>query len=243
PMVLLFGGPDEAIEGDAEALVHLLEAPGIAGRKFARREPLVLRGLNHLQPVLVGTGQEEHVLAVEPRKARQRIGCDRLIGVADMWLTVRIGDRGRDVEDVFARWGRRNGNGSGLGDGLLGLRFGSPGLCSLYLRSLGLGRLGLRSVGFRSRLLRSFLGRSFFSRLFCYFPGSLLPGLLPGFPVLDFFGLLHDTFFRRRLGGTLGSLLGLFLLRRLLGHSEILMVQLERNLRDRRSERRLPCCF
>jgi hypothetical protein len=39
--------------------------------------------------VLVGAGEEEHILAVEPLKPRQRIGRDRLIGVADMRNAVR----------------------------------------------------------------------------------------------------------------------------------------------------------
>ena len=100
--MLFLRGADEAVEGDVEALIHLLEAAGIAGRKFRRRQALVLRGLDHLQPVLVGAGQEEHVLAVKPRKTRQRVRGDRLIGVADMRLAVRIGDGGGDVEDVLA---------------------------------------------------------------------------------------------------------------------------------------------
>ena len=58
------------------------------------------RGLDHLQAVLVGAGQEEHVLAVKPLKSRQRIGRDRLIGVTDMRHPVRICDGGRDVERV-----------------------------------------------------------------------------------------------------------------------------------------------
>ena len=101
--MLRFGGADETVEGDVETLVHGLEAAGVARRKILGRQPLGLRGLDHLQAVLVGAGQEEHVLAVEPRKTRQRIGRNRLIGVADMRLAVRIGDGGRDVEDVFAR--------------------------------------------------------------------------------------------------------------------------------------------
>ncbi len=42
------------------------------------------------QAVLVGAGQEEHVLAVEPLEARQRIGRDRLIGMADVRRAVWI---------------------------------------------------------------------------------------------------------------------------------------------------------
>ena len=47
--------------------------------------------------MLVGAGQEEDVVAVEPHEAGDRVGRDRLIGVADMRRAVRIGDRGGDV--------------------------------------------------------------------------------------------------------------------------------------------------
>ena len=121
-MMLLLGGADEAIEGDIQPLIHLLEPRGIARRQFHRRQVLLLRGLDHLQAVLVGAGQEEHVLAVEPLKARQRIGRDRLIGVADMRRAVRIGDRGRDVEGVPCRRCRRFCNARGLAGRGAGLR-------------------------------------------------------------------------------------------------------------------------
>ncbi len=101
--MLRFGGADVAVERDVEALVHRLETPGVARRKVLDGQPFRLRGLHHLQAVLVGAGQEEHVLAVEALEARQRVGGDRLIGVTDMRLAVRIGDRGRDVEQVAAR--------------------------------------------------------------------------------------------------------------------------------------------
>ena len=104
--------------------IHLLEARGVAGREFQRRQLFGFRGLDHLQAVLVGAGEEEHVLAVEPLKARQRVGRDRLIGVADMRHAVRIGDRGRDVEGCCVPTGpavlRRCGR-FALGAGLDGL--------------------------------------------------------------------------------------------------------------------------
>jgi hypothetical protein len=34
--------------------------------------------------VLVGAGQEQHVIAVEPLEAGERIGGQRLVGLADM---------------------------------------------------------------------------------------------------------------------------------------------------------------
>ena len=59
--------------------------------------PSLRRGLLDLLAVLVGAGQEEHVVAVEPLEARDGVGRDHLIGVADMRHAVRIGDRGGDV--------------------------------------------------------------------------------------------------------------------------------------------------
>jgi hypothetical protein len=53
--------------------------------------------------MLIGAGQEEYILAVEPLEAGQRVGCDRLIGVTDMRIAVGIGDRGRDVEFLRRR--------------------------------------------------------------------------------------------------------------------------------------------
>src|SRR4051812_27074115 len=103
------GGAYETVERDVEPLVHRLEVAGIAGRELSWRQPLVLRGLDHLQAVLVGAGQEEHVLAVEPREARDGIGGNRLIGVADMRIAVRIRDGGGDVEGIaLSGWRRRN---------------------------------------------------------------------------------------------------------------------------------------
>ena len=153
--MLLLRGADEAVERDVEALVHLLEAPRVAGRRApAVGSPSASRGLHHLQAVLVGAGQEEHVLAVEPLKARQRIGRDRLIGVADMRHAVRIGDRGRDVEGVAAR--RRPARLCGAE------RLSSRGVPSARLRGgvLATGGCFRRRNGFFDfALLRGFLRR------------------------------------------------------------------------------------
>jgi hypothetical protein len=52
--------------------------------------------------MLVGAGEEKHVLAIEPLEARQRIGRDRFIGMADMGLAIWVSDGSRNVEDVSA---------------------------------------------------------------------------------------------------------------------------------------------
>ena len=57
-------------------------------------------GLGHLQAVLVGAGQEAHVEAVEPLEPGDRVGGDVLVGVSDVRIAIRVGDRGRDVEGL-----------------------------------------------------------------------------------------------------------------------------------------------
>ena len=96
-MVFFFRGADEAVVANVEDAVHVLELRGVARRQIGRRQAFLRRGLHHLLAVLVGAGEKEHVLAIEPLEARQGIGRDRLIGVADMRYAVGIGDRGRDV--------------------------------------------------------------------------------------------------------------------------------------------------
>ena len=56
----------------------------VAVGKRARGKTLLLRRLLHLEAVLVGAREEEHVLAVEPLEARDRVGGDRLVGMAEV---------------------------------------------------------------------------------------------------------------------------------------------------------------
>jgi hypothetical protein len=94
----LLRGADEIVIGAAERLDHLLEERRVAVGKRARRQALTRRRLLHLDAVLVRAGEEIDLAAVEPLKAGNGIRSQRLIGVADMGRSVRIGDRGRDVE-------------------------------------------------------------------------------------------------------------------------------------------------
>jgi hypothetical protein len=71
----------------------------------ARIDASVARRLGHLEPMFVGAGHEEHVAAIEPVEARDRIRGDRLVGVADMRAPVGVADSGGDVE----RLGHRSG--------------------------------------------------------------------------------------------------------------------------------------
>ena len=59
---------------------------------FIGRDAELGRGLLHLEAVRVDAGHEKHRVAVEPLEARERIRRHGLIGVADMRLSVGIGD-------------------------------------------------------------------------------------------------------------------------------------------------------
>ena len=96
----LLGRADEVVVRKAERLRHLDEARGVAIGQRARRDPFPLRRLLHLEAVLVGAGQEEDVLAVEPLETRDHVGGDGLVSVADMRHAVRVGDGRRNVEFV-----------------------------------------------------------------------------------------------------------------------------------------------
>ena len=91
-MVALLGGADECVVRAIHSLDHCLEARHIAFDQLARGEFLADRGLLHLLAVLVGSGEEEHVVAVEPHEAGDRIGGDRLVGVADVGRAIGIGN-------------------------------------------------------------------------------------------------------------------------------------------------------
>ena len=107
-----------------------LKRPALRAASSATSSPSLCGGLHHLLAVLVGAGQEEHVLAVEPLKARQRVGRDRLIGVADMRRAVRIGDRGRDVVGVALGSDRRLWpRAAGFARGLAGFARSATGDC------------------------------------------------------------------------------------------------------------------
>ena len=69
----------------------------VAVGKLGRGDALRLRRLQHLDAVLVGAGEKEHVAALQAPEARKRVGRHGLIGMADMGRVVRIGDGSGDV--------------------------------------------------------------------------------------------------------------------------------------------------
>ena len=48
--------------------------------------------------MLIGAGQKEYVLSVEPFEASDRIARHRLVGMTNVRHSIGVGDRGRDVE-------------------------------------------------------------------------------------------------------------------------------------------------
>ncbi len=96
-----FGGANKVILADVERNHQVAEVLRIAVSQRLRRQPLGERCLLHFETVLVGAGEEEHILVVEAFKARDGIRGKRRIGVADVWHAVRIEDRCGDVELLF----------------------------------------------------------------------------------------------------------------------------------------------
>ena len=98
--MLLVGRADELIVGDAELLPHRLEVIGERIDERLRRDPLRLRGLFDLLPVLVHADEEVHVVAAQAPIARDRVRADLLVRVAEVWVAVRVVDGGG--EEVLA---------------------------------------------------------------------------------------------------------------------------------------------
>ena len=101
PAVDVLGGPDEAVVADVVPVPQRAErrrddvAVLLLGDAPLARDPL------DVLPVLVGAGQEEDVLPPEAPRARQRVGGDRRVGVADVRHVVDVVDRRRDDRNAL----------------------------------------------------------------------------------------------------------------------------------------------
>src|SRR5262249_43308753 len=96
------GGADEALVVDEEMLPGLAEADDDAvGERFGLLARL-LRRADDLLPVLVGAGEHEGVLPAGAVVAREGVGDDGRIRVADVRRVVDVVDGGRDVKRSHA---------------------------------------------------------------------------------------------------------------------------------------------
>jgi hypothetical protein len=80
-LVALAGGADEVVVGDVQFLPHLLEDRHVAVRQLRRLDARGLGGLDHLDAVLVGAGEEVRVVAGQAVVARDRVGGERGVNV------------------------------------------------------------------------------------------------------------------------------------------------------------------
>jgi hypothetical protein len=99
------GSADEVVVGAVQRLHHGLELRRHLGDEVGRRLALPFRSLLDLLAVLVGAGEEQHVVAVEPLEAGQRVGGQRLVGLADMRRAIGVRD-GRGNEERLVGHGR-----------------------------------------------------------------------------------------------------------------------------------------
>jgi hypothetical protein len=94
----LEGRPNEVVVGDGERLGELCEDPSVAVHKLLGRDTFALGGLDVLETVLVGAGQEPRIGATQALVAGERVGLDHLQRVPDVGSGVDVGNRGGDVE-------------------------------------------------------------------------------------------------------------------------------------------------
>ena len=91
------GRADEVVVRDPELFPEVPERRRVAVGDDDRRDAFLLRDLLDVLAVLVGAGQEAHVLAREAEIAGERVRDDRRVEVPDVGPVVDVVDRGREV--------------------------------------------------------------------------------------------------------------------------------------------------
>ena len=92
-----FGGADEVVIGEVHQRREFTKIARHAGGEFPRRHAGRRRRLLYLLTMLVGAGQEAHIIAVEPLETSDDVARKRRVHVTDMGHIVHVIDRRRDV--------------------------------------------------------------------------------------------------------------------------------------------------
>ena len=102
--VVVVGGADKAVVGDVHQLPQVQDAAlalDNAVDELLGGDAGGLGLLFDLLAVLVGAGEEHHVIAAQPFVAGKGVGGDGAVGVADVQLVRGVVDGGRDVKGRF----------------------------------------------------------------------------------------------------------------------------------------------
>ena len=91
------GGADEVVEADLQQVPGLAVAVGVQLGVLGGRAASCFGRPRHLLAVLIGAGEEEHLVADQTVPTGQRIGGERGVRVADVGGVIDVIDRGRDV--------------------------------------------------------------------------------------------------------------------------------------------------
>src|SRR5262249_4037600 len=98
------GGANEVVMGDFETLPQrVIALHHLVGQRDGGHPPGG-GGVFDLLPVLVGSGQEVDLLAQDSMKAREDVGHDGGVDVADVGRVVDVIDRGGDVVAAHRAW-------------------------------------------------------------------------------------------------------------------------------------------
>ena len=96
-LVLGVGGADEEVVRGVDLRHQLLEPGRVAVGELAGVDAELLGRLGDRLAVLVGAGEEEHVLAALAHVPGEDVGGDRRVGVTEVGLGVDVVDRGGHV--------------------------------------------------------------------------------------------------------------------------------------------------
>ena len=97
-LVPVFRGADKVIVGDAQFLKSILKRLRILIGPLLRRHSVLRGGLDNLGRMLIGAGQEEHIIATEPVIAGHNVGQRGGVDMPDVRAIVHIINRRGDIE-------------------------------------------------------------------------------------------------------------------------------------------------